>query len=97
MGYEVWVPALVAALGSTGAAVQANQQAKAQQGQANEAQRSARAQAQAQAEQAPELSSQAGLSDAVKKNKVAYGIQENLIASNNMQNNQTLGNKEQWG
>lgn len=88
------VPSLIAAAGTGVGAVQANQQSKQQEGQANEAKRTALAQAQANAEKAPELLAQAGTSDAVKKRKASYGIEESII-SNNL-TNQTSGN-QYWG
>jgi ribosome-binding protein aMBF1 (putative translation factor) len=91
------IPSIVAAAGTGTSAVMANQQAKQQEGQANEQARTAKAQAQMQAEQAPELSTEAGNPDAIKKARASYGIQENILANQNLQSSQTLGNKEQWG
>lgn len=89
------VPSLIAAAGTGVSAIQANQQAKQQEGQANEAKRTAQAQAQANAEKAPELSTQAGVSDAVKKRRTQYGIENSIIAANNT-GSQAAGN-QYWG
>jgi hypothetical protein len=88
------VPSLVAAAGSGVAAYQGHQQSQLNKDQANEAKRTALAQSQANAEKAPELLAQAGTSDAIKRRKASYGIEESII-SNNM-TNQTSGN-QYWG
>ena len=88
------VPSIIAAVGGTTSAVMQNQANKQQEGQANEQARTAKAQAQMQAEQAPELSSEAGVSDAIKKKRTAYGIESNILANTA---SQTIGQKETWG
>lgn len=90
-----FLPAMIATTSAAGAgvsAISANQQAKAQQAQAEEAKQAAQKQAQVQAEQAPELSIDAGTSEAVKKRRTSYGIQDSILAQNN-----TVGQKETWG
>ena len=89
------IPSLIAAAGTGVSAVQANQQAKQQKGQAEEAKRTAQAQAQANAEKTPELAAQAGVSDAVKKRRTQFGIENSIIAANNA-NTQATGN-QYWG
>lgn len=88
------VPSLVAAAGVGTSAIQAHQQARAQQAQAEEAKQAAQKQAQVQAEQAPEQAVSAGNTEAVKKRKASFGIQESIL--NNMSSN-TVGQKETWG
>lgn len=87
------VPSLIAAAGTGVSAYQGHQQSQLQKKQAEEAKETARAQAQANAEQAPELSSQAGVSDAVKKNKARFGIEDTIIANANP----TSGGNQYWG
>lgn len=88
------VPSLIAAAGVGTSAYQANQQAKEQRAQAAEAKETALKQQQALAEKAPEQATEAGTSDAVKKRKTSYGIEDSIIA--NMASN-TVGQKETWG
>lgn len=88
------VPSIIAAAGTGVSAYQGHQQAQLQKRQAEEAKNTARAQAQANAEQAPELSADAGTTDAVKKRRTSFGIEDSIIA-NNMAN-QTTGN-QYWG
>lgn len=88
------VPSIIAAAGTGVSAYQGNQQAQLQKRQAEEAKNTARAQAQANAEQAPELSADAGTTDAVKKRRTSFGIEDSIIANNTA--NQTTGN-QYWG
>ena len=87
-----WLLAASSLAGAGVSAVQQHQANKAAQDQAKEAEETARKQAQVQAEQAPELSAESGISDAVKKRRTSYGIQDSIIAQNN-----TVGQKETWG
>lgn len=91
------IPSLIAAGGTGVSAVQSAQQASAQKKQADEAKQTAIKQAQVNAEKAPELSTEAGVSDAVKKRKASYGIEESIIANNNLMAANTIGQKETWG
>jgi hypothetical protein len=88
------IPSLIAAGGVGVSAYQANQQAKEQRAQAAEAKETALKQQQTLAEKAPEQAMEAGSSDAIKKRKTSYGIQDSIIA--NMGSN-TIGQKETWG
>lgn len=86
-----------AILGSTLASIVASTIAQRQQNKQNEQlakkqEETVRAQAQANAEQATELSADAGKSEAVKKRRTSYGLQDSIIAQNN-----TVGQKETWG
>lgn len=94
-GVASWlIPSIVAAAGTGVSAYQGHQQSQLQKQQSEEAKNTARAQAQANAEQAPELSADAGTTDAVKKRRTSFGIEDSIIA-NNMAN-QTTGN-QYWG
>ena len=84
------VPSLIAAGGVASQTIQAHQQAKEQRAQAKEAKETALKQQQTLAEQAPEQAIEAGSSDAVKKRKATYGIQDSIISN-------TIGQKETWG
>lgn len=87
-----WLIAAASAAGTGVSAVQQHQANKQAQAQAKEAEQTAQKQAQLQAEQAPELSTEAGTSEAVKKRRTSYGIQDSILAQNN-----TVGQKETWG
>lgn len=87
-----WLLAASSLAGTGTSAYQQHQANKEAQAQAKEAEQTATRQAQAQAEQAPELSAEAGTSEAVKKRRTSYGIQDSIIAQNN-----TVGQKETWG
>lgn len=87
-----WLIAATSAASAGVSAYQQHQANKEAQSQAKEAKQTATRQAQAQAEQAPELSAESGTSEAVKKRRTSYGIQDSILAQNN-----TLGQKETWG
>lgn len=88
------VPSLIAAAGTGVSAYQGHQQSQQAKAQSNEAKRTAIAQAQANAEKTPELSAQAGNSDAIKKHRASFGIQDSII--HNSMNTSTGGNTY-WG
>lgn len=88
------IPSIVAAAGVGTSAYQSNQQAKEQRAQASEAKQTALKQQQTLAEKAPEQAIEAGSSEAIKKRKTSYGIEDSIIA--NMGSN-TIGQKETWG
>lgn len=87
-----WLIAATTAASAGVSAVQQHQANKQAQAQAKEAEQTAQKQAQVQAEQAPELSAEVGTSEAVKKRRTSYGIQDSILAQNN-----TVGQKETWG
>lgn len=91
------VPSLIAAGGATVSAIQTAQNASAQKKQAEEAKQTAIKQAQANAEKSPELTADVGQGDAIKKKRTSFGIQDTIIANNNLAPASTIGQKETWG
>ena len=89
-----WLLAASSLAGTGASAYQQHQANKEAQAQAKEAEQTAQKQAQVQAEKAPEQAIEAGSSEAVKKRKTSYGIEDSIIA--NMASN-TVGQKETWG
>lgn len=91
------IPSLVSLVG-TGAGVATSMvQAHDSKEQAKDQKKTLLAQANLEQQQSPELSADAGNTDAIRKRATQFGIQQNVLASNNMQTNSPIGNHETWG
>ena len=94
-GVASWlIPSIVALAGTGVSAYQNYQNSQLAEDQAKDAKKTAIAQAQANNEKAPELLAQAGSSDAIKKHRTSFGIQDSII-HNTM--NTTTGGNTYWG
>ena len=91
------VPSLLAAAGTGVSAIQSNIQRRDTLASADEAKQTALKQAQANAEKAPELATEVGSKQAIKKRPEQFGLENSLIANANMQSANTIGQKETWG
>ena len=78
-------------------AIQNHQQAKEAKAIKEEEKQTVLREKQALAEQSPELAADAGKSDAVKKRKTSFGLQESVVNNWMASSGNTVGQKETWG
>ena len=91
------VPSIISLIG-TGAGVATSMvQAHDNREQAKDQKKTLLAQSNLEQQKAPELSADAGNTDAIKKRATSWGVQQNILANNNLQTNSPISQKETWG